>query len=148
MKRYQWQGEPVTVTFGMMTVKKNTEKLLYWYNYECVQNAPDERAIILALKIEIGEHVFYISNHCGIGVHKLLNGGWPSHAHFSLPEDGKFEATKMNAIYKFNEECYAQYESERRDWQKKNYPEEFKRSEALRDVIRRKDFHPKPKKAE
>ena len=94
--KYKWQGEPVKVTFGNCIVIENKEKPLWWWNYECNEGSAslDGKAVIPSLKIKTKEgNEFMIANHFGIGIHKLLNGGWPSHAHFSV--DGEFD-TKIS----------------------------------------------------
>lgn len=132
--KYCWQGETVKVEFGMCSVKASKEKPLWWYNYECELNAPALQAIIPAVRVTVqsGEQ-FCIANHYGIGVHKLLRGGWPDCAHFSLPVES-FEPSKRRCyqLKEFDELGYSRHEAERRKWQKETYPEEFEKVEALR----------------
>lgn len=149
--KYQWYGLPVKVKHGFVTQRENTEKPMYWYNFECYNNQmidgrfepnhepdPDglKHAYIPAIEITQGNQTFVIANHCGIGVSKLLKGGWPNHAHFSL--DGKFEeAWDWTAkITKFDLEAFEYHESERRKWQKATYPEEFAKMERLRESFK------------
>lgn len=144
---YQWQGEPVSVRFGYVQQEENTEKPMYWYNFECYNRAqlddtfkPDHFvhangkhfALIPAIEVTYNDRTFLLANHYGIGVNKLLKGGWPNSTHFSL--DGKFkESCAPYFMYtKFDLEEYERHESARRDWQRKAYPEEFERMEALR----------------
>lgn len=137
--RYQWQGEPVKVRFGECRVTPNKEKPLYWYNYECYNNEFNKASLVAfvpAIEITCGDQVFVIGNHFGIGIHKVLNGGWPNHNHFSLPKE-TFELgrKKYHRITEFDLDEYSEHEAKRRAWQKENYPEEFERSEALRRAI-------------
>lgn len=145
---YKWQGEPVNVLFGYVVQYENTGKPMYWYNFECLTSEklngnrePDHFvmsdgkhvAIIPAIKvISQSGYEFLLANHFGIGVAKLLKGGWPNHCHFSL--EGKFEESNepYNKITSFDLEGYEKHESDRRNWQKKEYPEQFERLEALR----------------
>lgn len=131
---YQWQGEPVKVEFGLSIVKENSEKPLWWYNFECNDSFPKGRAAIPAIRITTNnDYSFILSNHSGIGVHKLINGGWPNYAHFSLPDDG---FTKGGfKITEFDELEYCRHEADRNKWQKENYPEEYKQVESLRKII-------------
>jgi len=147
--KYQWQGEPVTVRFGYVNQHENASKPMYWYNFECytkeeidgsfkddhmVKNNGNHFALIPAVEVtsETG-YTFLLANHYGIGVSKLLKGGWPNHAHFSL--DGDFSESKARyfAFRKFDLDGYEKHESERRNWQRKNYPIEFARMEQLRN---------------
>lgn len=145
MSKYKWQGEPVKIRFGHVHLKENRERPLYWYNFECYikidinDNYIDNygflgTCFIPAIEVTcIDGYVFQLANHFGIGVHKLMNGGWPNYAHFSL--DGKFEEMdwQMAIEYKkFDEPRYARHEAERRKWQKKNYPVEFEKMEQLK----------------
>lgn len=134
---YCWHGEPVKVQFGYCKIFENKEKPLWWYNYECQQNAPHTFALIEAIKIttKSGEQ-FVNANHYGIGIYKLLKGGWPNCTHFSLPLES-FEVSKMACykIEKFDSIGFSKYEAERNKWQKENYPLEFEKMESLRRVI-------------
>ena len=130
MSKYQWQGEPVKVVFGNCMVKADKDMPLWWYNFECY---PDGIACIPAIKITTkhgGE--FILANHFGIGVHKLLNGGWPNYTHFSL--DGKFSTKPQLRLVEFDEEGYADHEARRDKWQQENYPEEYSKMKALKDI--------------
>jgi len=142
MSKYQWQGEPVQVEFGYVNQKENLDKPLYWYNYECAMNKVGAEwkhkfALIPACKVTSSNgSMFLLANMSGIGVHKLLNGGWPNYAHFSL--DGEFHQSdeRMWAIKSFNEDEYSERESKRRNWQKIHCPVEFERSEKLREAFK------------
>lgn len=151
--KYQWQGEPVTVKFGYVVQTENSEKPMYWYNFECynkeeldgsfkddhfVKDNGKHFCLIPAIEVSTGKSVFILSNHYGIGVAKLLKGGWPNHAHFSL--DGEFTESKAPyfAFKEFDLEGYENHESERRNWQKKTYPLEFERMEQFRNGFLRK----------
>lgn len=146
--QYQWQGEPVNVRFGFVVQYENIDKPIYWYNFECntkqklsgeikvdhmVANDGRHLSLIPAIEVETQSgYKFLLANHFGIGVSKLLKGGWPNHAHFSL--DGEFKESKA-PYFKFTSfdlEGYEAHESARNTWQKKNYPVEFERIEALR----------------
>jgi hypothetical protein len=146
---YEWQGKPCDVLFGYVLQEENTEKPLYWYNFEChTKEKPDgsfkpERmccangkhfAVIPAVQVTQDGYSFLLANHYGIGVHKLKNGGWPNYAHFSL--NGKFEESSAPyfAFKKFDLEEYERHESERRKWQKKEYPVNFEKLELLRQA--------------
>lgn len=131
--KYQWHGEPVKVKFGNCIVKENKDKPLYWYNFECY---PEGKACIPALKVTTKNgQSFMISNHFGIGVYKLLKGGWPDTSHFSL--DGKFNTKPQLKITEFDPDGYANYEAEREKWQNEHYPEEYKKILSLRKMGRR-----------
>lgn len=130
-QKYQWQGKPVKVEFGYCIVEANQEKPLWWYNYECALDR-DVKSCISAIRVvpESGPS-FLISNHFGIGVHKLLNGGWPNYQHFSI--EGDFSPSSADPWQlKFDLSGFEDHESKRRTWQKENFPAEFKRMEALR----------------
>lgn len=150
MSKYQWQGEPVKIELGQVILKENKDKPLYWYNFECNMrlNLNNEYeyhhssnnykiGICDAVKIIHSNGEFIIANHFGIGIHKLLNGGWPNYQHFSL--DGKFEATSWKEnihLKKFDELGFSKHEAARRKWQKENYPEEFEKMENLKSAMR------------
>ncbi|MFA5934962.1 MAG: hypothetical protein WC827_03705 [Candidatus Paceibacterota bacterium] len=126
---YQWQGEKVKVKFGFCTPSENIEKPLWWYNYEvnCLREA------IPAIMIN---NDFVISNHFGIGVYKLMQGGWPNCTHFSLPKDLFMEdRAQCFRIVDFNLDEYSEHEAKRLKWQKENFPIEFEKMEALRRII-------------
>lgn len=145
MSKYQWQGEPVKILLGHCKVKTNKDKPLWWYNFECeiqenengyyVEKRTDFKglAFIEAVKVIHSNGEFIIANHYGIGVHKLINGGWPNYQHFSL--DGEFEELNWKEtihLLKFDEEAFSKHEAERRKWQKENFPIEFEKMEQLR----------------
>ena len=150
--QYQWQGEPVEVRFGYVYQEENTEKPIFWYNFECnnkeelngdfkhdhfVANNGNHFALIPAVEVTYGkEKSFLLANHYGIGVHKLINGGWPTYAHFSLSGQFKESAAPYFAIKQFDLLGYEEHESKRNNWQKANFPEEYSRLESLRDTIR------------
>lgn len=138
MGRYKWQGEPCAYEFGYVAVTYNEEKPLYWYNYEVYLGKG--RAIIPAIRVTYGEEVFVISNHHGIGAHKLRNGGWPNYRHFSLPGDTFKASASIVEIHdkKLQLEDFEAQEANRRAWQKKEYPVEFERLEKLRLSIAKK----------
>lgn len=140
---YQWQGEPVTVEFGRSIVHENKEKPLFWYNYECNSEPPKGTACIPSIKVTTKDgSSFVIANHFGIGVYKLLSGGWPSHTHFSVGED--FTEDKDFSITEFDKSCYVAYEAGRTAWQKKNFPEEYERMDALRRLATRSSWQQMP----
>lgn len=138
---YAWHGESVKVRFGLATVKRHKEKPLYWYNYECTIEHPEyDSAHISAVEITTKYgYVFVIANHFGIGVHKLLAGGWPSHQHFSISDDFKFTEHKEYRLYdgEFDLQGFEEHESARRKWQRENFPDEFEKSDQLRKLIRK-----------
>lgn len=139
--KYKWHGEPVIATFGSVLTKPNIEKPLWWYNYECAISK-NSMALLPAIRVETksGE-VFVIANHFGIGVHKLLNGGWPNYQHFGLDTDKFTEADgqidRYLFIKSFDEEEFSKHESERDKWQKENYPKEYEAAEALRAAFKK-----------
>jgi hypothetical protein len=139
---YQWQGEPVKVVFGYCEVFTNKEKLLYWYNYECdISKLFKGKALIPAIKIisNDNDYSFVIANHYGIGISKLKKGGWPNHTHFSLDNNLFVEDThRAFNIRKFDFEQYSEYETNRENWQKENFPEEYNKIRSLRNMIVKK----------
>lgn len=149
--KYQWQGEPVKVEFGYCRVTENQEKPLYWYNYECNwddyseierRSTGDKHTHVPAIKVIYRDQIFCIANHYGIGVHKLINGGWPSHRHFSLPVEGFNsnlfrEEREIYVILKFDLEGYQTHESNRIKWQMKNYPKECEDRQKLIDQFKK-----------
>jgi len=149
--KYQWQGQLVSVRFGYVFQHENSEKPLYWYNFECYNNqqldgsfkpnhftGDDGKLFALIPAVEVkasNGYTFLLANHFGIGVNKLLKGGWPNSAHFSL--DGDF-TENHEPYFKFTDfdlEGYEKWESNRYKWQKKTYPEEFKIMESLREAM-------------
>lgn len=136
-QNYSWQGEPVKAEFGHNMVKSNTAHPLFWYNYECSIER-ESFALIPSIKITQGDQVWCIANHYGIGINKLIKGGWPNQTHFSLPIEG-FEKNNTHAfaIKEFDELQYSKHEAARRLWQKNNFPEEFKRMQSLEKIIRK-----------
>ena len=132
---YRWQGEPVKVEFGYCRTEYNKEKPLWWSNFECY---PDTMAAIEAIRItDKRGYSFMISNQFGIGVNKLLKGGWPDQRHYSLY--GEFDKYRTPHCKEFDEESFVIYEQMRRKWQKTFFPEEFKEMEALKNAMKR--FH-------
>jgi len=141
-KIYKWQGEPVEVKFGYVTVKENLEKPLYWYNYECNMNKVGAEwkhkfALIPAVKVIHDNGSFLLSNQAGLAVHKLINGGWPNYTHASLDGEFKEYDAPEFAPKKFDEEEYCKIESDRNKWFAKTYPEEWKKLQALTDAGRK-----------
>jgi hypothetical protein len=133
-QKYFWQGEPVKVQFGYCKVQENKEHLLWWYNYECSLNKSRLYTIIEAIKIET-ENPFVISNHFGIGVYKLINGGWPDCEHYSLPLESFSPCKPIEQDEIFNIEGYSNHERGRIKWFFEVYPEESKRLKNLKKHI-------------
>lgn len=153
--KYQWHGKPVRVEFGYSRVEEDKEKPLYWYNYHCHINDEYHGVInrsSMRLKsahipaIRITDHTGYsfaIGNMLGIGVHKVLNGGWPNIGHYSLPDSGFVsestltnDAIKVYVFKKFELEEYEAYSIRREAWFKSEYPEEYKKKMALMKLIK------------
>jgi len=133
MGKYQWQGENIKVKFGNCIVKRNKEKPIYWYNYECFLQYGD-KACIPAIQITYKkERVFMIANHFGIGVHKLINGGWPNYTHFSL--DGIFSTNPQLKYAEFDLDGYSEYEAKREKWRQKTFPKEYEKILQLRAIM-------------
>ena len=150
-QKYFWHGEPVKTELGAVYVLENTEKPLYWYNYECNWDIDQDKAIhgdkaamIPAIRVTSKDgYSFIISNHFGIGINKLLKGGWPNQSHFSFNDDVKFETLEelgslriAYSIRKFDEEAFSAHESKRKLWQKKNHPEAYKERELLMESFK------------
>ncbi len=137
----KWQGEPVKVESLYIKVWEYKEKPLWWFNYEVdkqrSENLGHDYAIIEALKVTYENQSFYISNHFGVGIRKLRKGGWPNHSHFSFDGNFKEYSTNMtlHPTISFCLKDYENHEANRRAWQKKNFPEEFERSERLRKMM-------------
>lgn len=140
----KWQGEEVYVECVWVRVWEYKEKPLWWFNFEVEQersvNLGHNYAVIEALKIHCkNSEPFYISNQFGVGMRKLRKGGWPRQSHSSF--GGKFEEIppkKGWLAYPTKSFCLKDYERQeraRRQWQKKNFPEEFEKSERLRKLI-------------
>lgn len=143
--KYQWQGKPVRKVFGYCKVEEEEDKPLWWWNYECCwddyegkpkYSAHKKFAIIPAIKVTYEDQVFCIANHFGIGASKLKKGGWPNHAHFSLPVDAfedKLSQSEsiMYNIREFDELGYSRHEANRDKWQKSNFPEEYEKMESF-----------------
>ena len=139
-KTFEWQGEEVKVKFGLALTKTNKDKPLYWYNYEVSleETIMQGNTLISAIQIETSRgSKFVISNHFGIGVHKVLNGGYPNIQHFSFSDDVEFKEHPEYETYdgEFQLEEFEEHESNRRKWQKENFPVEFDNSERLRKLI-------------
>ena len=143
--KYQWHGKEVGVRFGHYVTKPNTDKPLFWYNFECdvmPTNAHDGSVHLDAIEVTYTEdggivQVFCIANHFGIGVHKLRNGGWPSHRHFSFSGGRFVEFDNGLAPKRFDEKGFAAYEAWRDAWMRKADPSEYERMESLRKLIRK-----------
>ncbi len=138
--KYAWHGIPVQTRFGLARVKTNKEKPLYWYNYEVAMSETEFQgyALISAIEVTTENSTFLISNHFGIGVLKLIKGGWPSSAHFSFDDDAEFTEHKEFEKFDgtFDLDGYEKHEAARRRWQKENFPEDFDRSERLRKLFK------------
>ncbi len=142
--KYFWQGESVKAIFGYSRVTPNLDKPLYWYNYDCFVDdkgytSPKEKpvAIIPAIKIEYDNGSFVIANMFGQGWHKLVNGGWPSHSHYSLPDEGFHKSNKYEyALKEFDEEVLAEYRVKADAWFKKTYPEEYEKMQRFKKLPR------------
>lgn len=151
-QKYFWQGEPVKTDFGVAYPIENTEKPLFWYNYECNWDITHDKpsydtvksAVIPAIKITTQSgYSFVIANHNGIGANKLIKGGWPTSTHFSFADDVKFEGCEelgtlrnIFSIREFDEDGFIEYENKRKRWQKENYPVEFEQSERIRNAFK------------
>lgn len=132
IERTEWQGEPVKIDCGYCTVTPIADKPLFWFNYECANSETPGEAKIPALKVKCKDgDEFVISNHFGIGIHKLNRGGWPDQQHFSLPMDKFTSAGGEYIILHFDKKEFDQYELKRDEWQMKEHPEEWTRIQGL-----------------
>lgn len=138
VRRYQWQGEAVDVVFGYCLVTENKDKPMYWYNYNVFRNGQLPTKIG-AIRVDTSDgQSFCLSNDYGEGVHKLESGGYPNMPHRSLPsetfvesEDFRYKTTIYRPLIAYHEEV------DRRQYFMCMFPEEFKKSEALRNKILR-----------
>ncbi len=128
----QWQGEDVNVVFGFCEVKENTEKPLYWYNYDI---AIGESKIPAIKVITNHDHEFVISNRHGVGIEKLVRGGWPNFPHASLELDDFQESNENHEEY--NPEALNKRDREAEQWFENNFghTEDWKKSQALKEMI-------------
>lgn len=133
MDKYYWQGELVKVEFGYSLIKPNKEKPLYWYNYECSLGTEKIPAIRVIIDKDTS---FVLANHFGIGVHKLMSGGWPGKQHFSLT-DHLFHRSDdpLYLIHDYNESKFIEYELGRDEYFKESCPDEYKKIQDLRKLI-------------
>lgn len=135
---HRWQGEPVEPEYGWFHAKPNIRKPLSWYNYECSleSNAHDGSTAIEAIRFEYNGKLMVISNHFGIGIHKLKHGGWPTHQHFSFGE-GRFMVGSPNLFHyrKLDEKAFAEHEAKRERWMKEVDPIGYERIIELRRLI-------------
>lgn len=150
MENYQWQGEPVKVRFGYVPQDENTEKPMYWYNFECynkkelngtfkedhfVRDNGKHFAIIPAIEVESASgYKFTLANHFGIGISKLIKGGWPNHTHFSLSGEFKESRSEPYLLLSFDLDGYEKHEAARNSWFKREYPDEYKKLQALKEL--------------
>lgn len=136
---YEWQGEPVAVTFGYCEVTEKKTSPLWWFNYEVLTHKLNTPVRIHAVRITYKGNQFAIANHYGIGVHKLLNGGGPNMPHASLPWFD-FVADDKYKVERFHEIAYRAHEQARGIWQEKMYghTDEFKRLKALKSMVEKK----------
>ncbi|BFP39524.1 hypothetical protein FGF1_03690 [Flavobacteriaceae bacterium GF1] len=139
--KLKWQGKEVKVECVMLKVFPVEDKPLWWSNFEVDEyraNCPSGNyALIESLKVWYRDsEPFHIANHFGIGIRKLRKGGWPNHNHFSYR--GNFEEVIGGSTYhptiNFTLRLYEEHEARRRDWQRKNFPDEFNRYEGLRKL--------------
>lgn len=131
---YKWHGEPVTVKFGYFMPQTVKEKPLFWYNFEA-DTAPETPIPAVRVTTKSNES-FVISNHCGIGVKKLMGGGWPDQQSFHVPKEWFVpDDGERFTIVEFDGAMLAVQENRRRAWQERMHPDEFRQMEALRAII-------------
>lgn len=135
-KEYQWCGKPVKIRFGYCMVETDKEHPLMWYNYECSLPPSSGLASVAAIEINYEGEKFCISNHEGIGYHKITNGGYMDIAHFNLPAEN-FSPSRLHCFYltKFDLKGYENIERKREAWRKDNHPEEYKKLQAMKTNI-------------
>lgn len=130
--KYQWQGEPVQVEFGYCVEYTNKDKPMFWYNYECEQLPGKGQAIIPAVRVLTKEGSFVLSNHHGIGVKKLLAGGWPNERHYSLTDAGFVRSSSEEyRITEFDGKGFTVHELKREKWQATVHPKEYRKLKQL-----------------
>ena len=136
---YQWQGIDVSVEFGYASLIENKRKPLLWYHYEVQTGKVPLPAILVHYRPGTNGHSFVIANHHGIGVAKLMSGGWPDLPHFSVPADS-FTPDDQYARLEFDGEAYQAHETARRSWQEEKYghTDAWKKVQALRNIAQNK----------
>lgn len=149
MSRYKWNGKGVKIEHVQVTVKENKKKPLTWYNFECLTNRDTNGkhtfpAIVITTR---KGNKFIISNHYATGINKCRKGGLQGQYHGGFDFEDVTKVLQMghakwcplvDRCIMFNEQAYSSNESDRREWQKENYPEEFEKAEALREIILQK----------
>ena len=136
-KVLKWQGEKIKATPVIVAVRQNVEKPLCWYNYEVHKYITEnsyatDRALLEGILIEYKDQKFCISNHLGVGINKLRKGGWPNHAHYSLPIENIVEDSYPISIStSFNLDDFLDHEAQRTKWMKDNFPIEYEKHRAL-----------------
>ena len=131
MKKGKWNyTEDINYKVILVRLQAVEEKPMYW------QNAfAGELRQVVEVTTEKGDYTFHIDNADGSGLLKILKGGGPDSysAHVSgftfikeLPENEWQLPDQL--LWETNQQRVE-------DWQRTNYPEEFKRMEALKKTI-------------
>ena len=133
--KYYWQGESVKIKFILAQVAPDLKNPIYWFNYECALSE-NSTAKIPCVQVFYRDEPFIIANHFGIGVHKMINGGWPNFPHHSIGDNEPFEPDE-NPILVFDKMGYKRHEESRDEWREKNYPAEYKRLSFLKSLLKK-----------
>jgi hypothetical protein len=144
ISKYFWDGENVTIRHGYVLVQEDKEHPLKWYNYEvylCKQDRDSNyetlKAIIPAIEIITKNgYKFHISNHYGVGVYSLLQGGTWRQISFHFDEPYEFIGDEVKKIPEYDQIKYHAHELKRMAWQRVTYPNEYKAIERLRKLIK------------
>jgi len=118
---YEWLGLPVTAEFGYCVVSISEGSPSMWYHFECeTMGDNDKTALIPAVMVRHKYGDFCISNHFGIGILRLKQGGLSGYRSFTLPVEG-FKPwkpkVKVNNPTHFDLPRFMEHEHRRRAWE-------------------------------
>lgn len=140
---YRWNDQPIDkVEFGYATVVENTQKPMYWYNYD-IHASGQPSLKMAAIRITQNGESFVIANIYGSGFRKITNGGTADLQHFGLTGNNTFVEDKSFAIKAYDKEGLDKRQEMANDYFLHKEPELFKKFDSLRRLAKNPKQFPK-----
>lgn len=132
MKKGFWNGiEPIT--YRVVNYLVLPGKVKTWWQNRCVFEV--RQGILVTTQ---GNYTFLIDNKHGDGFYKIQSGGDPQVGHKSIDEyEIKSDVEEKDIVINVDKKGLQKEHQEHLEWIKKEFPEEYKKTEALLKMIKK-----------
>lgn len=129
MKKGKWNyTEDIEFTVIQVKILKTPTMPMHWQNAFIGEHRQ-------AVRIDHGNHRFWIDNQDGSGLHKIAVGGGPGSYSAHLAEFHFIRELPESEWQQWDPILHRKHREAVDAWQKANFPEEFERMQELRKII-------------